>query len=124
MNKEEIINLVNTIDIPREEFVILSTGALVLRGIYESAKDLDIAVTKKGLEELKKKYNIVSKDDGWYIVNDLIECIEDEMINKKELVGEYYLEDIRVYLSFLENSGREKDKVKIPIVKEYISTCY
>lgn len=55
MNKEELIDLLNTLKIDKEEFWVLSSGALVLRGIYETAGDLDIAVTSKGLEQLKKK---------------------------------------------------------------------
>lgn len=47
MNKEELLKLVDTLRIDTNEFVILSSGALVLRGNYESARDLDIAVTKK-----------------------------------------------------------------------------
>ena len=44
MNKEELLELINSLKIDKEEFVILSTGALTLRGIYDVAKDLDIAV--------------------------------------------------------------------------------
>lgn len=53
MHKEELLNLLNTLKIDKNEFWILSSGALVLREIYESAGDLDIAVTYKGLEQLK-----------------------------------------------------------------------
>ena len=68
MNKEELLELLNTLKISREEFVILSSSALMLRGIYESCGDLDIAVTEKGLEELKENYSLKQKDNGWYIV--------------------------------------------------------
>ena len=123
MNKEELLELIKQIDISSEEFVILSSGALVLRGIYESAGDLDIAVTKKGLEELMSKYNLIPKQgptDIWYTVNERVECVLDDMIGKKEKVGEYYLQDINDYLNYLESSQREKDKLRIPIVEEYI----
>lgn len=120
MNKEELLELLNTLKISREEFVILSSSALILRGIYESAGDLDIAVTQKGLEELNKNYSLKRKDNGWYIVNDKVECILDSMENKKEKLGEYYIQDIYDYLKFLEDSDREKDKLRIPLVKTYI----
>lgn len=38
----------------------------------------------------------------------------------KEKVGDYYLQDINDYLNYLLGSSREKDKVRIPIVEEYI----
>lgn len=49
MNKEELLKLINSLKIDKEEFWILSSGSLVLREIYEIAHDLDIAVTFKGL---------------------------------------------------------------------------
>lgn len=121
MNKDELIKLIESIKIDKSEFTILSTTALVLRGIYESARDLDIAVTKKGLEQLRKNYNLVKKDEEWYIVTDKVECILDEMNGKKEEMDGYNLQDINDYLDFLTQSDREKDKARIPLVKEYIS---
>ena len=124
MNKEELLELINGLKIDKEEFVILSTGALTLRGIYDSAKDLDIAVTQKGLNQLMESYNLVPKlgDDNWYVVTEKVECILDDMVGKKEKVGEYYLQDIYDYLNFIVNSGREKDAAKISLVNEYISS--
>ena len=120
MNKEQLLKLLKTIKIDREEFTILSSSSLVLRDIYDSAGDLDIAVTKNGLEQLKQNYNLKAKDNGWYIVNDKIECVLDDMENKKTRIGEYYLQDINNYLEYLNSSNREKDKLRISIVKDYI----
>ena len=121
MSKEELLELIKSLKIDKEEFVILSTAALTLRGIYDGAKDLDIAVTEKGLEELKQNYDLEKKNDEWFIVTGSVECIQDDMIGKKEMVGEYYLQDIYDYLSFIENSDREKDKARVTLVKEYIN---
>lgn len=56
MKKDELLELIKTLKIDKEEFWVLSSGALVLRGIYPDAGDLDIAVTNKGLDELKNNY--------------------------------------------------------------------
>ena len=122
MNKEQLIELINSLKIDAEEYTILSSGALVLRGIYDSAGDLDIAVTEKGLEQLKQNYNLKQKDNGWYIVNDKVECVLDSMDNKKEKVDNNYLQDINCYLDFLKSSNREKDKARIALVEEYIKS--
>ena len=50
MKKDELLELIKTLKIDKEEFWVLSSGALVLRGIYPDAGDLDIAVTNKGLD--------------------------------------------------------------------------
>ncbi|MBR3161338.1 MAG: hypothetical protein IKF19_01245 [Bacilli bacterium] len=120
MNKEQLLKLLETIKIDKEEFTILSSSSLVLRDIYDTAGDLDIAVTKNGLRQLKQNYNLIEKGNGWYIITDKIECVLDNMENKKIKVGKYYLQDINNYLDYLNSSKREKDKLRIPIVKEYI----
>ena len=123
VNKKELEKLISTLKIEKSEYWILSSASLVLRGIYDSAADLDIAVTEKGLKELKENYDLVQKENGWYIVNDKVECILDEkMPNKIEKFVEYYLQDIYDYYDFIKNSNREKDKKRIPLVKNYINT--
>ena len=106
----------------KEDFVVVSSGALVLRGIMDTAGDLDITVTNIGLDYLKTKYDLEKKDNGWYKVNDMVECVLDNMEGKKELLENYYVQDINDYLKFLKGSKREKDKLRIPLVEEYIRT--
>ena len=125
MNKDELIELMNTLKIDKEEFWVLSSGALVLRDIYEDAGDLDIAVTSKGLEQLKENYNLIEKENGWYIVNDKVECVCDG--NKEELKYKlekldcgYFAQNIFEYLEYLKSSSREKDMKRIPLVESYV----
>lgn len=124
MKKDELLKLIESLKIDKNEFWILSSGALVLRGIYDDAGDLDIAVTNKGLEELKKNYSLIRKENGWYIVNDEVECVcdgdKDKLKYKPEYNGEYYLQNINEYYEYLKQSSRDKDKVRIPIVENYI----
>jgi len=119
MKKQELLNLIESLKINPEEFWILSSSALVLRDLFPDAGDLDMAVTEKGLEQLKKNYNLKQKENGWYIVNDKAECILDIKEDwKVEKVGKYYLESLEKYFEFLKTSKREKDVVKYNIVKE------
>ena len=121
MNKEELIELLESLKIDKNEYWILSSGALVMRGIYPDAGDLDIAVTERGLQELKDNYNLKQKENGWYIVNDKVECVLDTKEDWKiEKYGEYNLQSIEKYYEFLKNSNREKDKARIPLVEEYM----
>ena len=101
MVKKELEKLIESLKIDRDEYWILSSGALVLRGILTDAGDLDIAVTKKGLEELMKNYNLKQKENGWYMVTDKIECVLDTKEDWKiEKLGEYNLESIKKYYSY------------------------
>ena len=121
MLKSELLELIESLGIDYNEFWILSTSALVMRDLFPDAGDLDIAVTEKGLIQLKEKFNLIQKPNGWYIVNDKVECLldtkEDWKIEKYE---KYNLESIKKYYSFLITSTREKDKIKLEIVEKYI----
>lgn len=121
MKKEELMKLIDSLKIDKEEFWILSSSALVMRGIYPDAGDLDIAVTEKGLEELKNHYNLKQKENGWYIVNEKVECVVDTKEDWKiEKYNGYNLQSIQKYYMYLKSSEREKDKKRIPIVEDYM----
>ena len=123
MEKEELLSLIKSLKIDKNEFYILSSSALMLRGIYKDAGDLDIAVSKKGLEELNKNYSLKQKENGWYIVNEKVECIVDENgLKNAEQVEGFNVQNINEYYNYLINSEREKDKHRIPIVEEYIKS--
>ena len=121
MNKEELIELIESLKLDKNEYWILSSGALVIRGIYPDAGDLDIAVTEKGLQELKNNYNLKKKGNGWYIVSDKIEYVLDTKESWKiEKYGDYNLQSIEKYYEFLKDSTREKDKARITLIEEYM----
>ena len=121
MKKEELIKLINSLKIDKNEYWILSSGALVIRNIYPDAADLDIAVTEKGFNELKENYNIQPNGNGRYTVNDKVECIIDTKENWKiEQYEGFNLQSIEKYYEFLKSSTREKDKQRIPLIEEYM----
>lgn len=123
MNKDELVNLIESLQISKDEYWILSSSALVLRGIYKDAGDLDIAVTEKGLQELKENYTLKEKDNGWYTVNEKVECVLDTKESWKiEKFEGYNLESIEKYYTFLKSSDREKDKARLGLVEKYMAS--
>lgn len=120
LKKDELINIINDLNLDIEDFTILSSGSLVLREIMDDAGDLDIAVNKQGFEKLQQRYQLKDKGNNFYIVNDYVECVIDDMSGKRELCGNYYLQDIIEYIDFLESSNREKDKIRLKLIKDYL----
>lgn len=45
MNKEELLNLVESLNMPRDEYYILGGGSLVMFGIKDKTADLDLCVS-------------------------------------------------------------------------------
>ena len=122
MYKEELVKLIDSLDVDFKEFCLLSTAALVIRGLYDKAGDLDIAVTEKGFKELEAKYNLRSKENGWYIVSDEVECILDnDTVQNAEVIDKYKLQNLEEYYYFLKSSTREKDIIKRQIVEKELN---
>jgi len=125
MNKEELLELMNDLKIDSNEYWVLSSSALVLRDLFPNAGDLDIAVTEEGLKQLKENYDLKQKENGWYIVNEKVECVLDQKEDWKiKKVGQYNLESLEKYFDYLKTSTREKDIIKYEIVKEELKNNY
>ena len=119
MNKDEIINLIDSLKLEAEDFIVLSSSGLVLRDLFESAGDLDLAINEKGLNKLKENFDVVNTHDNWYKVNEKVECVLDNNLeSKREKVGNYYLQDLEYYRSFLIKSDREKDKIRLEVINK------
>ncbi len=119
MDKKELEKVIKDIDIPKEEFYVLSSGSLVLRGLFKDAGDLDICISEKGLELLKNKFDLKKKENGFYIVNDKIECVVEDLNERRyDDFGNYNLQSLEEYYDYLILSKREKDKIRLEIVKK------
>ena len=79
MNKEELYKLVEKLKLPITEYCILSGGSLVIHGIRENTNDLDIDITKKGFEIIKKYFSptLVDENKKLYKITENIECFLD-----------------------------------------------
>ena len=65
MNKEELLNLLNSLELPKTKYYILSSGSMLLYGLREivvTFGDLDLCVSNELFEQLKKKYNLKECD--------------------------------------------------------------
>ena len=124
MYKEELFKLAASIDLPKEEFCIISGGALVAHGLREQTNDLDIDITQKGLEILKKKFNIelINEEKKQYKVTDEIECF---LVGKLEsdivYIDNYPCESIISIYNFKKRINREKDQADILAIEKYLN---
>ena len=125
MNKKEIIDELNEIELDKNEFWVSGSASLVLRDIIENANDIDLSITEKAFKEIENKsiFLGVNHNTKWYRLNDTIEfCIDNKTEDKVEYKEPYNLLDLNYYYdNFLKDSDREKDKEKKIIIKNILN---
>ena len=124
MNKEELFELASTLDISKEEYSILSGGALVSHGLREQTNDLDIDITQNGFELLKKKFNIklINEEKKHYKVSDKIECfLVDKLESNIVFIDNYPCESLISIYNFKKKMNREKDQKDILAIEKFLN---
>ena len=124
MNKEELLKLVESLNIPKDEYYILGGGSLVMFGIKETTSDLDLCVSNELFAKLKEKYNLDEKDKnecGFYQISDIIEIIPNpkEEFTAQEIDG-YKVEELKRILEFKKKRNALKDKPYIEKITQYL----
>lgn len=124
MNKIELLNLLETLTFPKDEYYVLSGASLVLRDIKEEAKDLDLCISDELFEQIKEKYNLtdgMKNECGFYKINDNLEIVVNKKEDFKMEIGERNnLEDLQTILNFKLKRNLLKDKKDIENIKIYL----
>ena len=125
MNKQEFISLVNSLELPKDEYYILSSGSLAMYNLRDNVGDLDLCVSKELFEQFKSKFGIKESDRnecGFYKVNDLIECVVED---KEEFVRDFRegfpVEKLENVLAFKKKMMRYKDIKDIENIENYLN---
>ena len=124
MNKKELLELADTLNLSKEEYCILSGGALVSHGLREQTNDLDIDITQNGFELLKKKFNIelINEEKKQYKVTDEIECfLVDKLESDIIYIDNYPCESLISIYNFKKRINREKDRADILAIEKYLN---
>ena len=124
MNKEELIKLIENLNLPKDEYYILSSGVLVLYGLRDLAGDLDLCVSEELFNSLKEKYNIKEEDKnscGFYKLNDLVEVVVENKKNfTRDFKDGYPVETLERILKFKKKVNRPKDQRDTIKLEEYL----
>ena len=124
MNKETIIKKINMLDLDKNDFYVLGSASLVLRGIIETANDIDLAITNETY--LKNKDKLIYLGDNhnskWYKINEEIECCVEELSDEKvDSCEPFNLIDLEYYYNnYIKDSNREKDKLKKVLIEKIL----
>ena len=124
MRKIELLNLLEELNFPKDEYYVLSGASLVLRGIKDEASDLDLCISEELFNQIKDKFNLTEEkknECGFYKINDNLEIVVDKKEDFKIEIGEKYnLEDLQTILDFKIKRNLPKDKKDIENIKRYL----
>ena len=124
MNKEELYKLVEKLKLPITEYCILSGGSLVMHGIRENTNDLDIDITKKGFEIIKKYFSptLVDENKKLYKITENIECFLDNNFETDiEFIDGYPCQSLMSVYRLKKKLNRQKDQSDIIAIKKVLN---
>jgi hypothetical protein len=112
MNKAEYIAGLEKLGLPKSEYIILSGGSLLLRGLRETSADFDLCATKKLAEQIDL-YHAPKDDKGFYTPFKNCQMLDDFDRIEYDIVDGYQCESLQSILAFKKRMNRPKDKIDI-----------
>ena len=119
MNRKEIIEVLNKLDLPKSEYVVLSGASMVMQKVKSKTSDIDISVSKELFGILKNNATIVNSFLGYdvYKVNGYeVEFSNNYSFFDKSnavLINDIYFQDLNSIKKMKESFNRDKDKKDI-----------
>lgn len=123
LDKTDIIKILNDMNLPLGEYWITSGSGLVMHGVKETTRDIDLGCTTSLVEEyLKKGYKCPITDDSLRIVkvNDKIEMLENWFVDKIEFIEGLPVGSLESIKKQKLELGREKDINDVKLIDEFI----
>lgn len=127
MNKEEIIKILNKYNFDCDKYMIISSAALVLYGIKEKTKDIDIAVTKEYCDYLLKNFDCiferVNEGNNVYYIDNIINFAINYYNKEESIIFENLpIQKIDSIKKLKEKLHREKDIKDIKLIEKYLKS--
>ena len=120
MNKSEFIAVLEEMGLKKDEYVILSGGSLLLRGLRETTADVDIWMTKRLAREINL-YSAPRDEGGYYQPRENVQATDDFGETEFDIVNGYQCESLGSILAFKKQKMRPKDLKDIEKIKEVLS---
>ena len=119
MNKKDILNIIKELNLPKEEFIVLSGASMVVQKVKPKTENIDISVSKKLFNKLIKNSSFVKEFLGYdvYKINDYnVEFSNNYNFFDKDnvvLIDDIYFQNINSIKKMKENFNRNKDSKDI-----------
>ena len=125
MDKQEIIKRLRDLNLPKDEYYVLSGVSLVLRGTREKCSDIDLCISEELFADVKDRLKMTPdkiNSCNFYHLSDSLEIVVDKKSRfNMEKDYEFNLEDINTILAFKESRNLPKDQQDIVNIKKYLN---
>ena len=123
MNKWEILNCLSEFPYDRNEYWVITGGAMVLYGMREQTTDIDLGCSKRLADQLEADGCMLRRtDDGkrWFKYGENIEIFEEWLMDSIETVCGFNVVSIKGLIKMKQELGRDKDKKDIELIKAFL----
>ncbi|MFH0937224.1 MAG: hypothetical protein V1808_02940 [Candidatus Daviesbacteria bacterium] len=133
MKFSKLLEELNALNLPKDQYAITSSGPLAVREIREAA-DLDLIITDDLMKKLARKYPITPGPPcdkiiignieilgNFSLYNDSSLVSTQEQINTADIISGHPFVNLEIVKKFKEKSGREKDLKDIELIDQYLA---
>ena len=120
LNKEQILDKLNELELDKNEFVVSMGSSLVMHNIKKETNNINISISSDSFSRLKQKYNSIYENNIETIKYDVFEISNLDLNIKKELIDNYYCQDLESIMSTKKELNRKKDIKDIKAIDVYL----
>ncbi len=123
MDKQEILKCLSEFPYDRNEYWVITGGAMVLYGIREETSDIDLGCSKRLADRLEADGCLFRRtDDGkrWFKYSEKMEIFEEWLSDSTETVCGINVVSIKGLIEMKQRLGRDKDKRDIELIKAFL----
>ena len=120
LNKEQILDKLNELELDKNEFVVSMGSSLVMHNIKKETNNINISISSDSFSRLKQKYNSIYENNIEIIKYDVFEISNLDLNIKKELIDNYYCQDLESIMSIKKELNRKKDIKDIKAIDVYL----
>ena len=121
MNRKEFIEKLEEFGFPKEDFVILSGGSLLMRGLREETADFDLSVSEELAESLDLA-NCPRDDKGCFVPFENVQMTAGMEDRQYDVVDGYRCESLESVLALKKKLRRPKDLKDIAVREEWLAS--
>ena len=124
MNREELISRVRALPFPREDFWVITGGAMVLYGLREQTHDIDLGCTARLADELAAQghpFTLRQNGARKFALDGDVEIIEGWLCDRVEEIEGIPVISLAGLTEMKRSLGREKDLRDIALIEAHLA---